>query len=104
MTEAWLLFDEKALRYAAGNPNGDVELKLPALSAVEDLPDPKKILNDCLRTASGLTGRRLRHWSSAQAVHRLADLMTDFSPLRHLPAFQALEDDLCTMIGDHGWL
>ena len=32
MTEAWLLFDEKAIRWAASNPNGSQPLGLPESS------------------------------------------------------------------------
>lgn len=44
MTEAWLLVDEKAIRKAAGNPNGRVRLNLPRISRLEALPDPKSSL------------------------------------------------------------
>src|SRR5262249_34801620 len=39
MQEAWLLFDEPALRRAAGNPNGRMILQLPHLGELEGLPD-----------------------------------------------------------------
>jgi hypothetical protein len=42
MTEAWLLADESAIRCAAGNPNGRVNLNLPDLQAIEDLPTPRR--------------------------------------------------------------
>jgi hypothetical protein len=29
MTEAWLLFDKNAIRFASGNPNGQMQLDLP---------------------------------------------------------------------------
>ena len=54
MQEAWLLFDEQAIRWAAGNKNGKMPLKLPSLKSIENLPDPKEVLNDLLREASGL--------------------------------------------------
>jgi hypothetical protein len=59
MQEAWLLFDETAIRQAAGNPNGKVKLSLPSPAAVEAIPDPKFVLYGRLRMASELTGRRL---------------------------------------------
>jgi len=69
MQEAWLLFDEAALRRAAGNPNGQRPLDLPPLSQLEQLPDPKKALYEHLREASGLQERRrkkipVRRWAS----------------------------------------
>ena len=94
MLEAWLLFDESALRYAAGNPRGRQRLKLPALNQVENLPDPKQILYELLRQASGLRGRRRKKLSVRAGVHRVAQTINDFSPLRALPAFQALETEV----------
>ena len=55
MQEAWLLFDENAIRRAAGNPSGKVPLQLPALHGCEDLPDPKRLLHYLLEEASGST-------------------------------------------------
>ena len=94
MQEAWLLFDEAAVRRAAGNPRGRERLDLPALADVENLPNPKQILHDTLRTASGLHGRRRLSLPVHRYVHRVADLIEDYSPLRSLPAFRALESDV----------
>lgn len=96
MQEAWLLFDEQAIRNAAENPNGKVELNLPRLSTVEHIPDPKETLDAALESASELTGRRLKKFQtriSASRVH-VSELIADFSPLRILPAFQRLEADI----------
>src|SRR5258708_2208129 len=60
MLEAWLLFDERAIRCAAGNPNGTVPLDLPHLRRVEERPDPKIDLRKALRTASELKRRGLK--------------------------------------------
>jgi len=38
MTEAWLLFDERAIRTAASNPNGSIVLQLPSFNNIEILP------------------------------------------------------------------
>jgi hypothetical protein len=91
MLEAWLLFDERAIRQAAGNPNGTAPLNLPALNRAEDRPDPKRDLREALKAASELTGRRLKKFNSAQAFSRVVDLLEDFSPLRQLPAYLAFE-------------
>jgi hypothetical protein len=103
MQEAWLLFDEVALRKAAGNPRGRQPLQLPAIATLEQLPDPKDILHGLLREASGLTGRRLKQFSVNERVHRVAELINDFSPLRVLPAFQALEAEMKQVIQVQGW-
>ena len=103
MQEAWLLFDEVALRIAAGNPNGRQPLQIPRLTHLEHLPDPKTILHSVLAEASDLQGRKLEKFSVRSAVHRVAELIDDFSPLRALPAFQALETEVETLIREQGW-
>jgi hypothetical protein len=102
MTEAWLLFDEAAVRRAAGNPNGRQSLQLPPLVQLEQLPDPKSILHDLLRQASGRTGRRLKTFSVGDSVRMVAEYTSDFSPLRALPAFEALEGAVEGVVAAHG--
>jgi hypothetical protein len=103
MQEAWLLFDEMAIRQAVGNPSGRVPLRLPALDKCEDLPDPKLWLYEIFREASELgTGRRAK-LRVAGMTRRIADYIEDFSPLRGLPAFAALEQELRETIERHGW-
>jgi hypothetical protein len=103
MQEAWLLFNETAIRRAAGNPNGRSGLDLPALAACEGLPDPKAILHNALRNASGFTGRRRQTFDPTSAALRLAELIDDFSPLCVLPAFQHLETQLTQLIELQKW-
>jgi hypothetical protein len=55
MTEAWLLFDEVAIRSAAGNLSRSVALEFPSLKQIEDLTDPKERLHELLRQASALS-------------------------------------------------
>ncbi len=93
MTEAWLLFDEVAIRSAAGRPASRCELGLPPLSKIERLADPKRELKRVLEAAHGATGRRARQFRPSARVHRLADLVEDWSPLRRLAAFRRLEVD-----------
>jgi len=94
MQEAWLLHDERALREAAGRPSGSDLLSLPPISRFERIVDPKDLLHAALRTASGASGRRARTFKPARAAHRLAELITDWSPLRKLGAFERLETDV----------
>lgn len=101
MSEAWLLFNEPAIRRAAGNPNGKESLELPALKRLEDLPDPKAVLYELLCQASGLSSRR--KFRPREHVHRIAELIGDFSPLRALPAFSALEDEVVETIERQSW-
>jgi hypothetical protein len=103
MTEAWLLFDIDAIRQAAENPNGAVALNLPALSNIEALPDPKRILHDILREATELSSRRKKRFDTNRAVQRIPELIEDFSPLRRLSAFIALEEEVKETTESHCW-
>jgi hypothetical protein len=104
MQEAWLLFDEAAIKQAAGNSAFRESLNLPPLRELEGVSDPKAVLHDCLRRASGLHGRRLRTFPVRQRARRVAELIEDFSPLRALPAFQALGTDVQTVVREFGWV
>ncbi len=101
MTEAWLLFDTESIKIAAGNPNYRENLSLPPYQRIERLPDPKATLYDLIRSASNLRGRKLAKLKVPERVHVLADNITDFSPLRNLPAFQKLEEDIQTALTNH---
>ncbi len=94
MLETWLLFDINGIRKAAANPNGKSLIQLPALNRLELLPDPKKTLYQLLRSASGLNGRKLEKFRPQSSVHRLAEYIDDFSPLRELSAFRFLEKEI----------
>ena len=98
MTEAWLLFDEKAIRHASGNHNGDMPLDLPRIRTIEDIADPKELLNNKLKLASGRVGRRLRKFNISHSVTLISEYIEDFSPLRQLIAFQELESDIQNII------
>jgi hypothetical protein len=103
MQEAWLLFDMQAIRRAAGNSTGRQELILPALKDLEAIPNPKQILHDLLREASGLRGRRLDRFDAGERAVRVPSLIGDFSLLRALPAFSALETDVASLVLQQGW-
>ena len=104
MQEAWLLIDEAAIRHAAGNPSGSMPLRLPSVSSLESLPDPKGVLHDLLREASGLSKSRLRSFSYRSKAHAIGRHMKDLSVLRNLPAFRSFEDDLRRVLRDGSWL
>lgn len=103
MTEAWLLFDVVALRKAASNPNGTTILQLPDIKRLEDLPDPKQMLYQLLRQASELPSKRLRRFRESECTHRVAEFIDDFSPLRALSAFRALESEVEAVIQQQRW-
>lgn len=98
MTEAWLLADETAIRSAAGNPNGTESLNLPNLRRLEDVPDPKRVLHDALTAASGLNARRRSRLSIRERVRMIPNYIDDYSNLGVLPAFQALQRDIRTLV------
>jgi len=103
VTEAWLLFDERALRLAAENPNGKVPLALPTIGGLEDSPDPKSILHGLLREASGYHGRRLKKFRAEISAGQIVDHVGDFTPLRQLPSFAQLEADIDAIVQAQDW-
>ncbi|GAB4531636.1 MAG: hypothetical protein Tsb0014_15300 [Pleurocapsa sp.] len=102
MLEAWLLFDEVAIRKAAGNPKGKSTIQLPAVNKIENLPNPKDILITQLKQAS--ESKRFKDREARKAIHRLADLISDYSTLDKLSAFQALKQDLSETLNANDWL
>ncbi len=102
MSEAWLLVDERAIRRAAGNPNGTEPLEIPPIDRLESLPDPKSTLYDALRVASGLTGARRKKFSAHGRAHRVADYFGDLTSHRELSAFEYLESKLLAQLPDLG--
>ena len=100
MTEAWLLIEEKAIRSAADNPNGEAPLPLPLIRRLESIADPKRALRECLLSASGKKGRRLDQFRRdlPGRVYRVAELIEDFTPLRSLSAFRRFEEAVRTAV------
>jgi hypothetical protein len=98
MTEAWLLADEKAIRSAAGNPNGTDSLSLPDVWRLEDVPDPKKVLHDAPVTASGLNARRRFRFPTRNRIRLIPNYIDDYSRLNVLPAFSALQQDIRALV------
>jgi hypothetical protein len=104
MQEAWLLFDEAAIRRAAGNRNGTVSLSLPPLKDVERLPNPKHDLQELLKTASELHGRRRSQLNLPLCARRVAEYIEDFAPLDALTAFNALSADVRRVAAERRWI
>jgi len=94
MSEAWLLFNEQAIRSAAGNPYSRCQLHLPSIREAERMADPKHTLFEQLRVASELTGRRLLKFDRNRARAQVAEYIDDFAPLRGFVAFRAFEEDI----------
>jgi len=98
MIEAWLLFDEPAIRKASGNPNGKQKLNLPNTSRTETIADPKIMLEQIQDIARGLGKHRKK---DKIPNIRIAEMIDDFEPLRNLTAFQELEKDLIYTLKTH---
>jgi hypothetical protein len=103
MLEAWLLFDEAALRRTAGRPRGKEPLDLPSLKDIENLPNPKEILNHALNIAATTRSDRARGLHRSEMTLRLAELIDDFSPLLALSAFARLNRDIHDVVRAHHW-
>jgi hypothetical protein len=104
MQEAWLLIEEAAIRKAANNPNGRMPVKLPAIKTLETLPDPKNILYELLRTASGLNKRRADRFNVRRAAIDVANYVQNWTPLHDLSAFTYLNQDVQEYLMTSGWL
>ncbi len=78
-------------------------LELPSLKSIESLPDPKGVLNELLREASGLHGRRRTNVPVSHYAQRVAEYIEDFTPLQQLKAFQYLQVQI-TDLANSDWL
>ena len=93
MMEAWLLTNESAIRYAAGNPNGKIKLEIPEVKRIESIVNPKQKLRDLISEASELKGRRLKKLKEKlnHAVHLVAEYTEDFTKLESLTSYKHFE-------------
>lgn len=101
MLEAWLLCDIAAIRKASDNPNGTCQIILPHVKQRETMADPKARLVELLKTASELSGRRLKNFDALRARSLVAQNIADFTPLRQLISFQAFERDVAALVQQH---
>ena len=95
MSEAWLLFDGRAIARAADRPSCAVAV--PEIAELERLTDPKRHLEELLLEAAGSpTGRRLKNFRHSIVDRRVsvASLISDYSPLEALPAFAQFQQTL----------
>ena len=101
MSEAWFLFDESALRIAAGNPSGNNSLSLPSVRSAERMANPKRALESALIQASGTTGRRRNKFVArlGQRKQRLASLIKDYSDLQSSNSFSDFRNAIERAIG-----
>lgn len=92
-TEAWILLNEEAIRRVAGNPRGRQPLNLPRPSRVEQLSEPKRLLEDALVAACGHQGLRLKKFRSKFGQHRriLLEQLPIGGALDEVPAWVRLK-------------
>lgn len=76
---------------------------MPKLSGLEQLSNPKETLYSLLRQASDLNRHRLRSFNVARSARLVSMHIEDFSPLRRLSAFAALEEEVGEAIRENGW-
>lgn len=95
-TEAWLLFDEAAIRTVAGKPRGRESLDLRRPRHVENEPKPKDVLRAALVAASEAKGRRRDMVIKRFPDHRrqLLERLDRSEPVTELAAFQQLLRDV----------
>ena len=94
MSEAWLLIDGDAIARAA---DSRVTVSVPRLNTLEQIADPKTVLETLLFGAAGSpTGRRAKKFKDSLAKRRvnLASLIKDYSPLESLEAFRRFQSSL----------
>ena len=103
MQESWLLIDEAAIKAAAGNKSYRGQLDLPSANRLEKIQDPKEILTDLLRQASDLIRRRQKRFPVTKYARLETEFIEDFSPLRRLNSFAALEEDIGRVIQANNW-
>ncbi len=101
MMESWLLIDREAIKKAAGNRNYNGNLDIPKLNKLESHQNPKDTLHGLLKQATNNTGRRLKNFNVDRAVHRVAEYIEDYRPLRELEAFRAFEAEMQRVVDFH---
>ena len=95
MTESWLLLDEAAIRIAAGNPNGRVQLNLPSPAEAERIANPKSALRSAIIAAAEVQGRRRRALTKRLPSMRdqLLETLPVGGPLEQITSWTRLRDD-----------
>ncbi|MCY4284810.1 MAG: DUF4276 family protein [Thiotrichales bacterium] len=99
-TEAWILLDETEIRRVAGNPRGRQSLNLPRPSRVEQVGDPKSILEAALVAASNCQGHRLRKFRKKFQQHRriLLERLPVGGALAEVPAWARLRQEISDLV------
>src|SRR5690606_383047 len=94
--ESWLLADVQKIKEVAGNPAARGDLGLPKVRAIERAAAPKRLLQDALASASGLSGRRLMHFNKrfADMRYRLTIARDVAGPVTGLQSYREFRNHL----------
>ncbi len=103
MQDAWLLIDAAAIKSAAGNRHYAGQLELPPVNRLERISDSKDVLHGLLRQANDLNRRRQRNFREGRHARLVTEFIEDFTPLRQLSAFAALEEEVNNAIQANNW-
>ena len=100
MMESWLLLDEAAIRRAAGNPLGETPIALPPPGRIEQISDPKAMLETALLQARGNRGRRRRkdRQDLPRLRRQLLQRLPPGKPLEHAPSWARFRDDIIAAV------
>jgi Domain of unknown function (DUF4276) len=95
-TEAWLLTDESAIRSVVGRPGGKAALGLPAVRCIEDVPNPKEMLESACKIACEKRGARLKAVNRQFPRYRatLLERLDIDGPVNELSSWQRFVKDL----------
>jgi len=99
-TEAWLLLSSEAIQRAAQNRKASAP-PLPKINKIEGIADPKKRLQELLRTACGLKGRRYHQFDVQAAIQKIPRfyLEKDYQKLKQLQSVQHLLEEIVDCLG-----
>ena len=95
MSEAWILFNARAISRAAGSSARMVAV--PGIGEIESSSNPKRHLNGLLIEAAGNpSGRRGKSFRRSLISRRVsvASFISDYSPLEQLAAFRHFQRSL----------
>jgi hypothetical protein len=71
---------------------------LPQSTELECITDPKNVLRKMILQATELGSHRRARFDVGNAIQRIPEYIDDFSPLRKLSAFTALEERITEVL------
>lgn len=92
MTEAWMLADKDLLKSRIGATESNRELGFD--KHPEQIGDPKKVINDAIRTVQQERSRRHRNNSDIYALYHQIGESVSLDSLRQLPSFRKFEENV----------